>query len=252
VRPPGRRCPPITAHRRCSTGPSTAAAGLVATTAGDLADIETATRAGGRRSRGCGGCAPRWAGRRGGGCPCPAPTPSSAAVQIAVSDPRAADIALLAALAAWRQGRGIYRCARARGGPGGHRPDGALPVDVLYRLPEWCVYKSGMGTDAHAHLEWDVTHARPELRALHAEDGGPSVARPPRPPDTGRGHRVDAGPRPRPTLLGRAPASPTMAWPSSWPLPGLSWPPWSTCARPRPTWSTSTAPGRRHDGPWPR
>jgi len=123
--------------------------------------------------------------------------------QIAGSDPRSGDIALLATLAAWRQGRGIYRCARARQGPGGHRPDGALPVDVLYRLPEWCVYKSGMGTDAYAHLEWDVTHARPELRALHAEDGWPSVARPPRPPDTGRGHRVDAGPRPRPSLLRR-------------------------------------------------
>ncbi len=39
--------------------------------------------------------------------------------------------------------------------------DGALPVDVVYRLPGWCVYISGMGTHAYAHLEWDVTRARP-------------------------------------------------------------------------------------------
>jgi len=170
-----------------------------------------------------------------------------------VTTPRAGDIAVVSAPAAWRQGRGIYRV-----GPGlaealaGTDLDGDLPVDVLYRLPEWCVYISGMGIDAYAHLEWDVAQRRPELRLLlSAEEGWLSVAVHLDRPTLAEAIEAMLA-RPGPTQLGRAPASPTMAWPSSWPLPGLSWPPWSTCARPRPTWSTSTAPGRRHDGPWPR
>jgi len=93
--------------------------------------------------------------------------------QVAGNDPRAGDIALLAALAAWRQGRGIYRVdpelAEALAGTD---LDGDLPVEVLYRLPEWCVYISGMGTDAYAHLEWDVAQRRPELRLLMSDAQG--------------------------------------------------------------------------------
>ena len=97
---------------------------------------------------------------------------------MAANNPRAGDIAMLAALAAWRQGRGIYRVdpelAEALAST---YLDGDLPVDVLYRLPEWCVYISGIGAEAYAHLEWDVTHRRPELRLLlSAEEGWLSVA----------------------------------------------------------------------------
>jgi len=230
-----------------------AAAQLAATTAARLADI-------GARYPGCWATLERMRGlgaEMGWPAWCWVPMSGAHAVvgggqQMAGDDPRAADIAVVSALAAC-QGRGIYHV-----GPelaealAGTDLVGALPVDVLYRPPEWCVYISGMGTDAYAHLEWDVTHRRPELRLLMSGiDGWVSVA-----------VHLD-----RPTLaeaiesmLAQAKANaagtgtcldiPTTAWPSSWPLPGLSWPPCSTCARRTPTSSTPTAPGRRHDGPW--
>jgi len=85
------------------------------------------------------------------------------------------DVARLGAMAAWRVTQGIYR----------YDPDlyqalidtpiaGDLPADVLYRLPEWCVYIETPGMTwmnaplygFWAHLEWDVDSGRTELRLL--------------------------------------------------------------------------------------
>lgn len=90
---------------------------------------------------------------------------------------RLEDIGTLAALGTWRVTQGIYR----------FDPDlyaalistpitGDLPCDLLYRLPEWCVYIETPGyrwkdawKDAElrgffAHLESDVSDGRVELR----------------------------------------------------------------------------------------
>jgi len=92
------------------------------------------------------------------------------------------DVARLSALAAWRVTQGIYR----------FDPDiyssvvtteiGQVPVDVLYRLPEWCVYietpdGEWMGSEMFgffAHLEWDANTngAQKELRLLIDSEGG--------------------------------------------------------------------------------
>ena len=87
------------------------------------------------------------------------------------------DVARLGALGAWRATQGIYR----------FDPDlyaaivdtpvaGDIPHDVLYRLPEWCVYVETPGASAeaaggeifgfYAHLEHDTNTGRPELRLL--------------------------------------------------------------------------------------
>ena len=91
------------------------------------------------------------------------------------------EIPELAAVAAWRPTKGIYR----------FDPDlwralidtpiaGELPVDVLQRLPEWCVYLEAVDaipgasklTDGRpvfgffAHLEHDANDGRAELRIL--------------------------------------------------------------------------------------
>lgn len=81
----------------------------------------------------------------------------------------------LGALGAWRLTQGIYRFDPALyeaviATPG----DGDLPHDVLYCLPEWCVYieTPGMAFQGEqlygffAHLEHDVKTGRPELRLL--------------------------------------------------------------------------------------
>lgn len=88
---------------------------------------------------------------------------------------RIADAARLAALAAWRMTQGIYRFDPAlydavRGTP----VSGDIPHEVLFRLPEWCVYLEtpGMrlGDDpmhgAFVHLEHDIHTARTELRLV--------------------------------------------------------------------------------------
>lgn len=97
------------------------------------------------------------------------------------SDPRvigeaAKDVGHLGAIAAWRATKGIYK----------YDPDllvnlietpisGQLPVDVLYHLPEWCVYidfgdisapENGWPRGFFAHLEWDANTGRTELRLL--------------------------------------------------------------------------------------
>jgi hypothetical protein len=112
--------------------------------------------------------------------------PLAAAYAIAsVKDPRhptgpdpqvSVDVGPLGALAAWRMTRGIYRYDSDLFRALWQTPiEGNLPIDVLYRLPEWCVYievPAGMqcpwyNFNVHgwfAHLEWDVNVSRPELR----------------------------------------------------------------------------------------
>lgn len=81
----------------------------------------------------------------------------------------------LAALAAWRATQGIYRVHPTLLRELLETPvSGDLPADVLTRLPEWCVYVETPGHVANgielagffAHCEWDVLHARPELRLV--------------------------------------------------------------------------------------
>lgn len=91
------------------------------------------------------------------------------------------DVARLGALAAWRVTQGIYR----------FDPDvytavidtpleREIPSEILYRLPEWCVYLetpglAWAGAPLHgvwAHLEWDANTGRSELRMLTDSDAG--------------------------------------------------------------------------------
>jgi hypothetical protein len=82
----------------------------------------------------------------------------------------ASDIARLGALAAWRVTQGVYRYdpdlfAELVAAP----IDGEVPAEVLYRLPEWCVYVEAeqLGIAGFfAHLEHDPNDGRAELRLL--------------------------------------------------------------------------------------
>lgn len=85
------------------------------------------------------------------------------------------NVSILGALAAWRPTQGIYRFDPDVFAAVWDTPiEGDLPIDVLYRLPEWCVYietpgKRYFGSDLHgyfAHLEYDVNHGNAELRFL--------------------------------------------------------------------------------------
>jgi len=87
----------------------------------------------------------------------------------------AEDVARLGALAAWRVTQGIYRFD-----PDLYRAllatpiQGNIPVDIILRLPEWCVYIETPGymfgkDELHgffAHLESDANDGRIELRLL--------------------------------------------------------------------------------------
>lgn len=85
------------------------------------------------------------------------------------------EIGRLAAMGAWRTTQGIYRFDPALYVAIRDTPvDGALPCDVLYRLPEWAVYvetpdMEWMGIRLYgffAHLEQDANDGRAELRLL--------------------------------------------------------------------------------------
>jgi hypothetical protein len=90
----------------------------------------------------------------------------------------ATDIGLLGAVAAWRPTKGIYRFDPDLAKELIETPiKGEMPREVLYRLPEWCVYieTARHTTNMHgffAHLEWDANDGRTELRLLlDMEDG---------------------------------------------------------------------------------
>ena len=86
-----------------------------------------------------------------------------------------ADIARIAALGAWRVTQGIYRFDPALYADLMATPlDGEIPCEILYRIPEWCVYLETPdlsmpdGEPVHgvwAHLEDDHRHGH-ELRLL--------------------------------------------------------------------------------------
>ncbi|MBK9497365.1 MAG: hypothetical protein IPO08_23155 [Xanthomonadales bacterium] len=85
------------------------------------------------------------------------------------------DVGRLAALAAWRTTQGIYRFDPELYAALINTPlTSELPVEVLFRLPEWCVYieTPGMTWGAStlygffAHLESDANSGQVELRLL--------------------------------------------------------------------------------------
>lgn len=85
------------------------------------------------------------------------------------------DMSRLSAIGTWRYSQGIYRYdADFYQAIRETVPTGDLPSEVLYRLPEWCVYietpdiswKDLLLHGFWCHLEWDVEKKRPELRFL--------------------------------------------------------------------------------------
>jgi len=85
------------------------------------------------------------------------------------------DVSKLSAIGTWRYSQGIYRVdpdlmAALTGSP----VSGSLPSEVLFRLPEWCVYietpdQQWQGDTLYgfwAHLEWDANTGRTKLRFL--------------------------------------------------------------------------------------
>lgn len=80
------------------------------------------------------------------------------------------DVSRIGALAAWRITQGMYRFDPALFPHIWSTPvSGDIPVEVLYQMPEWCVYVETPDTmlkGFFAHLEWDINHRRPELRLL--------------------------------------------------------------------------------------
>lgn len=81
-------------------------------------------------------------------------------------------VGAMGALAAWRPTKGIYRFDPDLAKELVDTPlTGEMPREVLYRLPEWCVYveTAGFHKDVlgfFAHLEWDTHDGRTELRLL--------------------------------------------------------------------------------------
>lgn len=86
-----------------------------------------------------------------------------------------ADVARLAALGTWRYTQGIYRFdpdvyEELKSSP----ISGAIPSEVLLRIPQWCIYIETPGmnfygdefTGMWVQLEWDVKEKRTELRLL--------------------------------------------------------------------------------------
>lgn len=91
------------------------------------------------------------------------------------------EVGRLAALGAWRVTQGVYRFDPELYAAIIDTPvDGDLPHDVLYRLPEWCVYIETPGMQwfdkplygFFAHLESDANNGRVELRLLIDAEAG--------------------------------------------------------------------------------
>lgn len=98
-----------------------------------------------------------------------------------VSLPYIPDIARLAALGSWRYTQSIYRInPTLYSAIIETSPKGNLPVELLLRMPEWCVYIETPGLNYNdealngffAHLEWDVNRKEPELRLLLDKENG--------------------------------------------------------------------------------
>lgn len=100
----------------------------------------------------------------------------------------AADISRLAALGAWRYSQGIYTYdTDIMKALADTSIAGALPADVLMRLPEWCIYIETPGAkwaDQFSYgffsfLEWDTEDAHTELRLLFDMHSGQLLPAPP-------------------------------------------------------------------------
>lgn len=85
------------------------------------------------------------------------------------------EVAKLGALGTWRYNQGIYRLDKDLMAALTNSPiSGIIPCEVLYRLPEWCIYVETpdlqwLDKILHgfwAHLEWDPQNGRSELRFL--------------------------------------------------------------------------------------
>ena len=85
------------------------------------------------------------------------------------------DISIMAALAAWRTTQGVYRFDPTLYNELIETPlTGDIPHDVLFQLPEWCIYVETPGLQVlqkishgfFAHLEHDSNDGRKELRLL--------------------------------------------------------------------------------------
>lgn len=84
---------------------------------------------------------------------------------------RIQDCGRLAAMAAWRVGKGIYRLHPNLFQSVWETPVGRIPIDILYQLPEWCLYielPEGDGSlfGFFVHLEHDRKEGHNELRLL--------------------------------------------------------------------------------------
>ena len=106
---------------------------------------------------------------------CWCPVAASYAIVSSAAGP-ASDIGALAGLAAWRVGQGVYRFPEALERELWRTPvAGAIPSDVLQRLPEYCCYVPTPTVDGiegfWAFLEWDAHDCGTELRfVLNAGD----------------------------------------------------------------------------------
>lgn len=87
----------------------------------------------------------------------------------------AGDVGRLAAMGTWRYSQGIYQFdADFMAALADTLIVGDMPSEVLYRLPEWCIYIDTPGitwldSPLHgywAHLEYDINSHRSELRLL--------------------------------------------------------------------------------------
>ena len=88
---------------------------------------------------------------------------------------QARNIGILGALAAWRVTKGIYRFDPTTFDALWTTPvTGDIPTEVLFHLPEWCVYiptpdqtwQGGTLNGFFAHLEYDMNDRRTELRLV--------------------------------------------------------------------------------------
>lgn len=88
---------------------------------------------------------------------------------------QAADVGILGALATWRMTQGIYRFDTDMFEALWSTPLSKIPREILYRLPEWCVYIEApkdyriIGAPISGwfcHLEYDFNTGRAELRLV--------------------------------------------------------------------------------------
>lgn len=104
---------------------------------------------------------------------CFCPMAAAYAVVSATPNSNPLDISVIAALAAWRVTQGIYRFDQDILDSLLDTPISKIPREVIYNLPEWCVYVEvdkettwGHVCGFFAHLEFDSKDHRHELRFL--------------------------------------------------------------------------------------